>query len=174
MSSIRGSDCYIHYVKLNFLSWFEYQAWQEQHPCHSHGVLQISYFVWSLWWTIATCILILTLISTWIGNHIPSKGWDEITYQFPTFSGCTVEAWKWISNFIPHFMMDVITNTCCDYSQSLLVRGPMLLGTAGGILFYVYICSGICLLGSTDVNSNDHFGCADFSFICTTSSPFLS
>ena len=35
--------------------------------------------------------------------------WDEITYPFPNFNGCTVEVWKWISNFIPHFIMDVTT-----------------------------------------------------------------
>ena len=35
------------------------------------------------------------------------KVWDEITYPFPNFNGCTVEVWEWISNFIPHFMMDV-------------------------------------------------------------------
>ena len=27
----------------------------------------------------------------------------EITYPFPNFNGRTVEAWEWISNFIPHF-----------------------------------------------------------------------
>ena len=51
----------------------------------------------------------LTIIPSWISNHMPSKVWDEITYPFPNFNGCTVEVWKWISNFIPHFMMDVIT-----------------------------------------------------------------
>ena len=27
----------------------------------------------------------LTLISTWISNHMPSKVWDEITYSFPNY-----------------------------------------------------------------------------------------
>ena len=35
-----------------------------------------------------------------------SKAWDEITYPFPNFNGATVEVWEWISNFIPHLMMD--------------------------------------------------------------------
>ena len=35
--------------------------------------------------------------------------WDEITYPFPSFNGETVEAWEWISNFIPHFTEHVIT-----------------------------------------------------------------
>ena len=34
---------------------------------------------------------------------------DEITYPFPNFNGCTVELWKWISNFTPHFTWHVIT-----------------------------------------------------------------
>ena len=38
--------------------------------------------------------------------------WDEITYPFSNFNGCTVEVWEWISNFIPHFTGHVITYTC--------------------------------------------------------------
>ena len=33
----------------------------------------------------------LTLILAWISNHMPSKMWDEITYPFLNFNGCTVE-----------------------------------------------------------------------------------
>ena len=33
----------------------------------------------------------LTLIPAWISNHTPSKVWDEITYPFLNFNGCTVE-----------------------------------------------------------------------------------
>ena len=35
--------------------------------------------------------------------------WDEISYPFPNFNGSTVEVWEWISNFIPHFIVHVIT-----------------------------------------------------------------
>ena len=45
----------------------------------------------------------------WISNRTPSKVWDEITYPFPNFNGATVEVWGWIGNFIPPFIMDVIT-----------------------------------------------------------------
>ena len=31
----------------------------------------------------------LTLIPAWISNHMPNKVWDEITYPFPNFNGCT-------------------------------------------------------------------------------------
>ena len=33
----------------------------------------------------------LTLIPAWISNYIPRKAWDEITYPFLNFNGCTVE-----------------------------------------------------------------------------------
>ena len=49
--------------------------------------------------------------------------WDEITYPFPNFNGCTVEVWEWIGNFIPHFIMGVITYPFWDSSQSMLVKG---------------------------------------------------
>ena len=40
---------------------------------------------------------------------MPSNVRDEITYPFPNFNGCTIEVWKWISNFIQHFIMGIIT-----------------------------------------------------------------
>ena len=55
--------------------------------------------------------LLLTLINF---NHMPGKVWDEVTYPFPNFNGCTVEVWEWISNFIPYFIMGVVAYLCCD------------------------------------------------------------
>ena len=49
--------------------------------------------------------------------------WDQITHPFPNFSGCTVEVWEWISNFIPHFTRHVITYPYWEWSQSMLVKG---------------------------------------------------
>ena len=49
----------------------------------------------------------LTLIPVWISNHMPSKVWNEITDPFLHF---TVDIW--ISNWIIHFVMDVITYPC--------------------------------------------------------------
>ena len=34
-----------------------------------------------------------------------------------------MEIWEWISNFISHFAMDVITYTCWDSSKYVLVEG---------------------------------------------------
>ena len=33
---------------------------------------------------------------------MPSKVWNEITYPFPNFHGCTVEVWECLSNFITY------------------------------------------------------------------------
>ena len=49
--------------------------------------------------------------------------WDEITYPFPNFNGCTVEVWEWISNFTQHFTPQAITYPCWD-SKSTRHEGP--------------------------------------------------
>ena len=53
----------------------------------------------------------LTLITAWISNHRPSKVRDEINYPFLNFNSETVEVWEWISTFISHIIMDVITKS---------------------------------------------------------------
>ena len=50
-----------------------------------------------------------TLIPAWISNHMLSILWDGIGYPFANFNGFTVEVWEWISNFISHYVMNVIT-----------------------------------------------------------------
>ena len=42
------------------------------------------------------------LIPAWGFNYIHYKVFDEITYLFPNFKGCTVEVWEWKRHFIPH------------------------------------------------------------------------
>ena len=51
----------------------------------------------------------LTLIQAWVSNHMPSEVWGESKYPFKNFNGATVEVWEWITNFIPHILMDVIS-----------------------------------------------------------------
>ena len=60
---------------------------------------------------------------------MPSKVRDEITYPFQNYNGCTVEVWKWISNFIPYFIMDAITYPYWDYANK---RGHRLVHTTYG------------------------------------------
>ena len=53
---------------------------------------------------------------------MPSKVWDEITYQFPNFSGCIAEVREWI----PHIMMNVITTGAGVASVALSSSLPAL------------------------------------------------
>ena len=39
---------------------------------------------------------------------MPDKVCGEITYPFPNFNNATIEVCEWISNFISHFMINVI------------------------------------------------------------------
>ena len=40
---------------------------------------------------------------------MPYKVWDEITYPFLNFNGSTIEVYEGKNNFIPHFIIDLIT-----------------------------------------------------------------
>ena len=46
----------------------------------------------------------LTIIPSWISNHMPVKAMDEIIYQFPNFNGWTIEVWEWLINFTPPYI----------------------------------------------------------------------
>ena len=46
--------------------------------------------------------------------------WDENTYPFPNFNGCTVQVWEYIRNLTPHLIMDVVTYPCGNSSYSVL------------------------------------------------------
>ena len=48
----------------------------------------------------------------WISNHKPYKVWDEITL----LNSSTVEVWEWVSNFILHIIVDLITYPRWDQS----------------------------------------------------------
>ena len=51
---------------------------------------------------------------------------DEITYPFLNFNGCTVKVLDWISNFIPHFTMDVLSYPYWDIKLiHVIKRGHM-------------------------------------------------
>ena len=50
----------------------------------------------------------LISIPIWMSNPMSRKICDKTNYQFPNFNGA--------SNFKPHFIMDVITYPCPDYS----------------------------------------------------------
>ena len=77
------------------------------------------------------------LIPAWISNPMPSKVWFGKTYLFPNFNGCIGEIWEWISNFIPHFVIDVITHPCLAQSQSMSVKGDPGLWFVTGHFTYI-------------------------------------
>ena len=58
-------------------------------------------------------------MTSWISNYIHFKAWDEITYPFPNFNGCTIEVWEWISNFIPYFTGHMITYPWWEWQVTL-------------------------------------------------------
>ena len=84
-----------------------------------HGTLLPTYFGHALVitpsfaWDVATTgpfySQSLTSISAWLSIHMSCNVWGEIAYPFPNLNGATVEVSEWISNVIPHFIMDVIT-----------------------------------------------------------------
>ena len=56
--------------------------------------------------------------SAWINIHMPNEVYYEIIHPFLNFNSSAIEGWEcilnvngweWISNFIPHFIMDIIT-----------------------------------------------------------------
>ena len=53
---------------------------------------------------------------------MPGKVCGEITYPFRNFIGCTIEVQEWLSYFIPHIILDVITYPCWDWSKIMLVK----------------------------------------------------
>ena len=71
------------------------------------------------WYYIDTLCSEYLAIFMRISNHMHSKVRNENTYPFPSVNGRCVEYWEWISNFIPHFIMDVITYPCWDSNQSM-------------------------------------------------------
>ena len=46
---------------------------------------------------------------------MPLEVWNEITYPIQNFiNGNAIEVCEWTSNFIPYFMIDLITYPCWD------------------------------------------------------------
>ena len=46
--------------------------------------------------------------------------WDDINHPFLNFNSGTIEVWEWISNFIPHFML--------DFSNGRIIKNPQITG----------------------------------------------
>ena len=83
----------------------------------------------------------------WISNYVPRKMWDEITYPSLNFNGCTVGIYVWISNFIPYFIIYVISKRshrnshAADLQNTLL---PILNHSKKAYIMYVDDLLRIC------------------------------
>ena len=56
----------------------------------------------------------LVSIVAWVSNQISRRVANENTYPFPNFNGCPLKLDIWMNNFIPHFLVDVVTYPCWD------------------------------------------------------------
>ena len=72
--------------------------WKYIYFCYHFSTVMVHWyeiFTWKTKIRLKTCgpfyLHGLTLIPAWISNHIHYKVWDEITYPFLNFNGCTVE-----------------------------------------------------------------------------------
>ena len=63
------------------------------------------------------------LIPPWMRNCPVKCAMKLLIVMFQNLNGATVEVWKWVSNFTPHIIMDVMTHPYWDSSQIILVKG---------------------------------------------------
>ena len=98
--------CLFHHERSGVDMWDTYQ-------CTAHLLLYIFFY----------CIFYfqsslnqhgLTLFPAWICNHVHSIVWYEIIYPLSNVNGTAVEVWQWISNFISHFIVEVIDYPCWE------------------------------------------------------------
>ena len=124
-----------------------------------HLSLPICHLTWPWWSQVGCglctyhCVFIIMVSSqsnklpAWISNHMPSKVWDQITYPFPNFNSWAVEVWEWISNVIPHFIMNVIIYSCWNWSWSMSIKGASdLAGSQVGCVVCTQHCVFIIML----------------------------
>ena len=69
--------------------------------------------------------------------HMISKEWEWNWLSIPKLSRFHRWSWEWISNFTPHFIIDVIIYPCWDYSQFMLINGPPVNNSSHLILIYL-------------------------------------
>ena len=58
-------------------------------------------------------------------NPMRNELWDDITDPLPNFNCCTGQVYDWMNDFIPHFMIDVITYPFYYYFSFMLVKGAL-------------------------------------------------
>ena len=72
-----------------------------------------------------------------MSNNIDYKMWNEITYPYQSFDGGAIEVRGWISNYIPHFVMDMITHSGHQLDEPMGFSGG--LGQQSIMLYFVQL-----------------------------------
>ena len=108
---------------------------------------------------------------------MPNKVWYEIIYPVTYFNGSTVvEGRGWISDLIPHFIIDVITYQCWD-QVSLCSNTPVRDLDIHEHWYYRYL--GTCYCQNTNRNTIERlffviiFTSAFYSRFVENSCPFI-
>ena len=101
------------------MSYKIYNSWYKWFS-KTHGMLGLIRIsdVWNHWGYVTRGPFYrhgLTLIPVWTSNYSQFKVWDESTYPFPNLHGSTVEGWKWVTHFIPHFVVQIIIYPCWKF-----------------------------------------------------------
>ena len=91
-------------------------------------------------------------------QNMSSKMWDEFTYPLPT-----VEVWEWISNLIPHFIVDVITYPWITPISNLAEVCNCV--SCGDIIMIIYLMSGWMIWWNACVLRSHHSKQASYLII---------
>ena len=80
-------------------------------------------------------------------------GWNYFSSH--NHNGGSVDVWKWISDFIPHIIIDVSVNSCCDSNKSISVKRAYrkLYTTWVHEVWYIIKMNGMCVSRSDNLDS---------------------
>ena len=91
INSLKSNADTLDYMLYMIYMWFGY------------ALLGGSYAMGS-WWI---HVIYSPILSSMDKYYIHYKVWGEIIYTCLNFNVETLEVWEWVSNFMPHFIMDV-------------------------------------------------------------------
>ena len=101
-------------------------------PCYNcmivQGLLLLTWFDFNHYDDVtmslmASQITSLTVVYSIVYSDADQRKHQSSAYYFFIPNGYTIEVWVWMSNFIAHFMMYMITYPCWDLSLTMLIKG---------------------------------------------------
>ena len=97
--------------------WLIFQIWRK---CHTRSLLQfLASMITPTFYTCHnSCVAVFKIIGTIILIML-------LRLELQENNKSNYEKWDGIAHQFPHFKMDVITYQCLDYSQSMLIKGPL-------------------------------------------------